>query len=154
LLFIRELPPWSGNVGKRLIKSPKLYIRDSGIQHALLNLGTLQGLIDSNMKGHSWEGYAVEMLIEAAFGDVGTFFYRDSSQAEVDLVLEFSPTRRWAIEIKRGPNPNLKRGSITASETMEVERRILVHTGPQAYQAKGGFEAMPLQAALEAVASA
>lgn len=80
--------------------------------------------------------------------------YRDRNSAEVDLVLEFSPTRRWAIEIKSGTNPNPRSGSVTASETMQVERRILVHKGPEEYQAKGEFEAMPLREALEAVAEA
>lgn len=154
LLFIRVLRPWHANVGKRLIKSPKLYVRDSGLHHALLNFGTLDEVERREFAGPSWEGFVIETLINAARSARDAFFYRDENGAEMDLILEFSASNRWGIEIKLGENPNLTRGSISAAETMKVDRRIVVHSGPEKFAMENDFEAMPLFDACDAVASA
>ena len=120
----------------------------------MLNYGTLDEVVRSGVAGHSWEGFVIETLINAAPRARDTFFYRDQNGAEIDLVLEFSASNRWAIEIKLGDNPSLSRGSITAAEIMEVDRRIVVHSGPEKFVMKNGFEAMPLLDACDAIASA
>jgi len=102
LMLVRRLPAWSGNVGKRLVKSPKVFVRDSGIAHALLGISDYDGLLGHPVVGGSWEGFVIEQLI-ADVGDKATpFFYRSATGDEIDLVLE-SGSRKIAIEIKRLP---------------------------------------------------
>ncbi|WP_108681786.1 ATP-binding protein [Methyloceanibacter sp. wino2] len=154
LLFIRELRPWFANVGKRLTKSPKYFVRDSGLLHALLNLSTLENVLGHDIAGHSWEGFVIETLINVAPREHNSFFYRDENRAEIDLILELPRSGFWAIEVKLGDKPEVQRGSVTAAETVGASRRIVVHSGPETFAARDGFEAMPLLAACDAVASA
>ena len=98
LLLVRRLPPWSGNVGKRLVRSPRLYLRDSGIVHALLGLRRMEDVLAHPVAGGSWEGFVIENLLAVAPAWAQPFFYRTQAGAEIDLVLEFDPTSRWAIE--------------------------------------------------------
>ena len=110
LLLVRRLQPWHGNSKKRLVRSPKLYLRDSGIVHCLLNLGSLEAVLGHPVAGMSWEGMVVENILAVAPDWVQPFFYRTVRGAEIDLVLEFDPDRRWAIEIKRAltqPRPSI-----------------------------------------------
>ena len=99
LLLVRRLPPWSGNVGKRLVKSPKVYIRDSGLLHTLLQIGDFESLLGNPKYGDSWEGFVIENLLSVLPDDAEAAFYRTSAGAEVDLVLHFG-REIWAIEIK------------------------------------------------------
>jgi hypothetical protein len=154
LLFIREIRPWSANVGKRLIKSQRYYVCDSGLSHALHNFGAHDELVGHVLAGGSWEGFVIETLINAAPKARDAFFYRDENGAEIDLVFEFTASNRWAIEIKLSADPTLSKGSITAADIMDVNRRIVVHTGSEKFVMKNGFEAMPLLDACVAVASA
>ncbi|MGE0613387.1 MAG: ATP-binding protein, partial [Hyphomicrobiales bacterium] len=154
LLLVRELRPWFANVGKRLTKSPKFYVRDSGLLHALLNLNSLEHVIGHDIAGHSWEGFAIETLINVAPRNHNSFFYYDDSGAEIDLILELPKSGFWAIEVKLGDKPQVRPGSVTAAETVKASRRILIHSGPETFKSKGGFEAMPLLDACAAVASA
>ena len=144
LLMLRVLQPWYANTGKRLVKSPRPYIRDSGILHALLNLRTMDGLRAHPVAGKSWEGFVIENLIAAAGSRVKPYFYRTGAGAEADLVLEFSPGRCWAIEVKISSAPKVDRGFYNAADDIGVERRILVHKGGERFPMKGGVEAMPL----------
>ena len=153
LLLVRRLSPWAVNTGKRLIKSPRPYVRDSGILHALLSLRTLEELRGHSIIGKSWEGFVIEALINAAGPEVRSYFYRTSAGAEVDLVLEFSPNRRWAIEIKLSSAPTVDRGFHLAAEDLDASRRILVHRGDGVFPMRGDIEAMPLLNALAAVAA-
>ena len=117
LLLLRRLEPLHANVGKRLVRSPKIYVRDSGIVHALLRLETLDDLLGHPVVGSSWEGYAIEALLAAAPG-AGVSFYRTAAGAEVDLVLELGGSRgSWAVEIKRGLDPGV------SQRTQECVRR-------------------------------
>ena len=92
-------------LGKRLVKSPKLYVRDSGIVHALLGIPDHNALAGHPVVGASWEGFIIENLLSAAPDSTNASFYRTGAGAEIDLVLEFPGGRRWAIEIKRGLRP-------------------------------------------------
>jgi uncharacterized protein len=145
LLLVRRLQPWSGNVKKRLVRSPKTYLRDSGIVHALLALNTLEDVLAHPVAGGSWEGFVLENLLAAAPDWAQPFFYRTGGGAEADLVLEFSPTRRWAIEIKRSATtPAPSRGFHVACDDLGAQRRIVVYPGVRAFPQPGGVETLPI----------
>lgn len=110
LLLVRRLPPAASNVGKRLVRSPRVYVRDSGLVHALLGLGDRDALLGHPVAGVSWEGFVVEQLVEAAGPDVDAAFYRATGGAEIDLVLTWRSGVRWAVEIKRTAAPSFGRG--------------------------------------------
>jgi predicted AAA+ superfamily ATPase len=145
LLLVRRLQPWSGNVQKRLVRSPKTYLRDSGIVHALLALNTLEDVLGHPVAGASWEGFVLENLLAATQDWAQPFFYRTGAGAEADLVIEYAPTRRWVIEIKRSiANPTPSRGFHLACDDLTAERRIVVYPGTRAFPQSGGIETLPL----------
>lgn len=148
LMLVRRLPTWSGNVGKRLIRSPKVYVRDSGLVHALLGLPTLDAVLSHPVAGSSWEGFVIEQLINAA-PTAQASFYRTSNGAEVDLVLAFRNGETWIAEIKRSSAPTVSKGFHVASTDLGATRKLLVAPVDQAYPIKDGIEVMnPLMAAL------
>ena len=146
LLLVRRLPPWSGNVGKRLVRSPRLYVRDSGIVHALLGLRRLEDVLAHPVAGGSWEGFVIENLLAVAPAWAQPFFFRTQAGAEVDLLLEFDPGSRWAVEIKRSASrPTPSKGFHTACADLEAERRIVVYGGTRAFPQPNGVETLPLE---------
>ena len=148
LMLVRRLPTWSGNVGKRLIRSPRVYVRDSGLVHALLGLPTLDAVLSHPVAGSSWEGFVIEQLINAA-PTAQASFYRTSNGAEVDLVLAFRNGETWIIEIKRSSAPTVSKGFYAAATDLGATRKLLVAPVDQAYPIKDGIEVMnPLMAAL------
>lgn len=151
LLLVRRLQPWASNAGKRLVKSPKIYLRDSGLLHALLDLSSLDDVLGHPIAGASWEGFAIEAIIASLPDGAKPYFYRSASGHEIDLVLAFSPTRRWAIEFKKSLSPTVEKGFHIASADIKAERRILVYTGSDAYPGPGGLQVMPLIDAVQAV---
>jgi uncharacterized protein len=144
LLLVRRLPPRLVNVGKRLVRSPKVYVRDSGLLHALLGLVDKEMLLGHPVVGPSWEGMAVENLIALAGNPVEPSFYRTSAGAEVDLVLAWPDGREWAIEVKRTLAPKLERGLRSALSDIEPERSFLVYPGEERYRLSEGLEAIGL----------
>ena len=149
-MLVRRLPAWSGNVGKRLVRSPKVYVRDSGLVHALLGLTTLDGVLSHPVAGSSWEGFVVEQLINAA-PTAQASFYRTSNGAEVDLVLEFRGGQTWVIEIKRSSAPTVSKGFYTAAADLGAARRLLVAPVDEPYPMKDGIEVMALLAAVRLI---
>ena len=146
LMLVRRLPAWSGNMGKRLVRSPKVYVRDSGLVHALLGLQTLDALLGHPVAGSSWEGFVIEQLINAAPGAQASF-YRTSNGAEVDLVLEFRSGATWVIEVKRSSAPTVSKGFYTAATDLGAVRQLLIAPVAQPYPMKDGIEVMnPLMA--------
>ena len=143
-LMVRVLQPWYFNVDKRLVKSPRLYVRDSGILHALLDLRSIDHLRSHSVAGKSWEGFVIENVISAAGSWTRPYFYRTSAGAEIDLVLEFSLDKIWAIEIKLSSAPSIDRGFHNAADDIKAERRILVHRGKGRFPMRHGVEAMTL----------
>ncbi|APX17974.1 ATPase (plasmid) [Phaeobacter inhibens] len=154
LMLVRRLPPWHSNSGKRLIKSPKVYIRDSGLAHALLGIETQEDLLGHPVVGGSWEGFCIETLIAAAPRGTEASFYRSSAGAEIDLVLKLPQGQIWGIEIKRTTSPKVTRGFHIAAEELDVSERILVYADEKDVPGQGGVRAMPLMAAIERLASA
>ena len=134
LLLVRRLPPFVGNVRKRLVKSPRVYIRDSGLLHALLDIEDFHALAGHPVAGPSWEGFVIENLLAAAHPRTRAGFYRTAAGAEIDLVLEVPGFRRpLAIEIKRGLAPSLGKGFHSAHADLAPERAFVVYAGSERY---------------------
>ena len=127
LLLVRRLAPYRSNVGKRMVKSPKIYVRDSGIVHALLNIVEVQHLYGHPVIGRSWEGWVIETLISVLPWGASNFYYRSRAGAEIDLVIEFSDRTKWAIEIKRSMSKRVSRGFYAACDDIEPTRCFVVH---------------------------
>ena len=128
--LVRRLKPWFGNQTKRLEKDPKIYMRDSGLLHCLLNFATYDELRANSAFGHSWEGFCIENLIAASKGYARPFFYRADDDAEIDLVLEFSRSRVCAIEIK-GKTSKVTSGFATGSLVVGACCHIVVRPIPE-----------------------
>ena len=152
LLLVRRLTPWSGNLGKRLVRSPKVYVRDSGLVHALLDVGTSDQLLGHPVAGASWEGLVIEALIDAAGPDAQFSFYRTVAGAEIDLVIERGGRVAFAIEIKRSTAPKIEQGFYWGASDIGAARRIVVTPGTDRYPLREGAEVMPLLTALEEIA--
>lgn len=133
LLLVRRLPAWHGNTGKRLSKSPKVFIRDSGLVHALLSITDQESLMGHPVLGASWEGFVIENLSLLLPPQTQSSFYRSSGGAEVDLVVEFAGSITWAIEIKRSLSPKVSRGFHSACEDLKPDRKLLVYPGDDRY---------------------
>jgi Predicted ATPase (AAA+ superfamily) len=143
LLLVRRLRPWAGNIGKRLVRTPKVYIRDSGITHALLDIETWEDLLGHPVAGASWEGFVIENLIAAA-GDRLTPCFIERDGAEIDLVFERAGKPEIAIEIKRSSAPTLSRGFHSAREALKVKESYLVHGGTDTWPERDGVIAIGL----------
>lgn len=147
LMLVRRLPAWHGNVGKRLIRSPKVYVRDSGLVHALLGLSNLDAVLGHPVAGSSWEGFVVEQLVNAA-PNAQASFYRTSNGAEVDLVLTFRNQQTWVIEIKRSSAPTVSRGFHQAAVDLGAARKLLVAPVEQTYPMKEHIEVVDVLTAV------
>jgi predicted AAA+ superfamily ATPase len=144
LLLVRRLPPWHSNVKKRLVKTPKVYLRDSGIVHALLGIGEIDALLAHPVVGASWEGFVVETLLDCAPEGATGFFYRTSGGAEIDLLLLLANGDHWAVEIKRTLKPRPKRGFHAGCADLKPTRKFLVYPGTERYRLSADLEAVPL----------
>ena len=133
LLLVRRLQPWTYNIGKRLVRSPKIYVRDSGITHALLNIAAINDLLGHPVVGGSWEGFVIENILSVLPSGVQPYFYRTSGGAEIDLMLEFGVSERWAIEIKRSSSPSLSKGFHIACEDIKAARKYVVYSGEDTF---------------------
>jgi predicted AAA+ superfamily ATPase len=144
LLLIRSIRPWSGNIGKRLVKMPKVYIRDSGLVHALLNIKTFDDLLGHPVVGASWEGFVVENLISCLPIGVTPWFYRTSAGAEIDLVIEQNTNRKYAIEIKRSLTPSVSKGFHLGCEDIAATHRFIVYPGTERFPVTKNVTAISL----------
>jgi len=144
LLLVRRLQPRLANVGKRQVRSPKTYVRDSGLLHALLGLGDKEALLGHPVLGASWEGYVTENLIALAPDRVEPSFYRTSGGAEIDLILRWPEGQEWAIEVKRSLSPRPTRGMQSAIDDLEPERSLIVYPGEDHYRVAEGIEVIGL----------
>jgi uncharacterized protein len=147
LMLLRRLEPLQNNVGKRLVKAPKIYIRDSGLTHALLGIGRLDDLLSHPVLGSSWEGWVIENLLSvatASAGQVTPSFYRTAAGAELDLVLDLPNRQRWAVEIKRSLSPSVGRGGHEAVADLRPNRTFVVYPGSERYPLAEGIEAISI----------
>lgn len=153
LLIVRRLPAWHANIGKRLIKSPKVYVRDSGLAHALLAIGDKETLLAHPVVGKSWECFVIENLLVNAGDKAQGYFYRTSGGAEIDLLLAWPDGGPWAVEIKRSLNPKVERGFHAACEDLAPARKFVVYPGKERYRIANDIEAISLRDLTEMVAA-
>lgn len=145
LLLVRRLLPLHANVGKRLVKSPKVYVRDSGLVHALLNITSLDDLLSHPVVGASWEGFVIECLLAVVPRRTRASFYRTARGAEVDLVLELGGKRgTWACEIKRSQSAATSKGFNVALDDIQPTKAFVVHGGKDRFPKRHGVEAIGL----------
>ena len=133
LLLVRRLPAWHRNVGKRLVKSPKVYVRDSGIVHALLGIRDKETLLGHPVAGPSWESFVTETLIAAAPDGTEAHYYRTATGTEIDLLLTLPGGKLWAIEIKRSSAPSVERGFHLACADLKPNKRFVVYSGNERF---------------------
>lgn len=146
LFLVRRLMPYAANVGKRLVKSPKVYLRDSGMLHALVGVSDLTALAGNPIIGMSWEGFVIENLISAMPWRSHAFFYRTQVGAEIDLVIEHGDSSLWVIEIKRSLAARVDRGFHVAREDLKPARSFVVHSGEDRFPIAQGTEAISVMA--------
>jgi hypothetical protein len=154
LLLVRRLPPLTANVGKRLVKSPKVYVRDSGLVHALLGISDLEQLAGHPVVGASWEGFVIENCAAAAPPRTAVSFYRTAAGAEIDLVLDIPGRGRWAIEIKRGLEPRLGKGFHLACDDIAPKRSFVVYSGEERFPLDAETVAIGVRQMAEILANA
>lgn len=145
LLLVRRLNPFHANLGKRLVKSPKVYVRDSGLVHALLGIADYDALAGHPVVGASWEGFVIENLLAAAPAGICASFYRTAAGAEIDLLLELPGGKRWAVEIKSGLSPRLEKGFHFARQDLKPARSFVVYSGDDRYPLGEDAEAIGLR---------
>jgi predicted AAA+ superfamily ATPase len=129
LLVVRRLPAWHRNVGKRLVKSPKVYVRDTGIAHALLGIRDKEALQGHPVVGQTWESFIIETLIATAPDGTEAHYYRTSNGTEIDLLLTLPNRELWAIEVKRSSAPKIERGFHSACADLKPHKRFIVYAG-------------------------
>ena len=152
-MFLRRLPPYFVDVGKRLVKAPKVYIRDSGVLHSLLGIPTHDDLLGHPVVGASWEGFAIENLLAVAPSGTEAYFYRTRTGAEIDLLLLLPDRRLWAVEVKLSSAPSVGKGFAIASEDVGADERFVVHSGDDAFPLNDDTLAIPLTALMERLAA-
>ena len=145
LLLVRRLPSWSSNVGKRLVKAPKTYLRDSGVCHALLGIEFYDSLLSHPVVGGSWEGFVVESILGVAPAHAQCGYYRTRGGAEIDLVLDLGAGELWAIGVKRSSAPSVSRGFHAACDDLRPTRKYVVHTGDQSFPLRHSVEAVTVE---------
>ena len=136
LLLIRRLNPWYANVKKRLVKSPRIYIRDSGLLHKLMGIFNDDDLLSHPLAGASWEGFVVENLLSLLPKGAEAWFYRTAAGAEIDLVIQLSGKELWAIEIKKGLSPKLSSGFHHGCKDIKANAKYLVYGGTETFPIK------------------
>ncbi len=145
LLLVRRLKPYAFNAGKRLVKMPKVYVRDSGIAHALLNIGEINSLLGHPVVGGSWEGFVIENLMAVSPSHFNFYFYRTAQGAEIDLVIEITHQQLWAIEIKRSSNPTVSKGFHIGVDDIKAKKKFVVYAGADQFSMGSQIMAIPLQ---------
>ena len=144
--MLRQLQPWHQNLGKRQVKAPKLYFRDTGLLHALLGLPTLDALLTHPRSGASWEGFALEQVLRLAAPDEA-YFWATHNGAELDLLM-FKGGRRVGVEFKRADAPGVTRSMQIAMGDLRLDRLYVVYPGTLRYPLAERMEAVPLAALL------
>jgi predicted AAA+ superfamily ATPase len=153
LLLVRRLKPYSFNAGKRLVKAPKVYVRDSGIAHALLNISNYNELVGHPISGGSWEGYVIENLISVFSANINCYYYRTAQGAEIDLIIEISHKNLWAIEIKRSSNPTVSKGFHIACEDIGVIKKFVIYAGNETFSIGNDVTAISLKEIMEIIST-
>jgi hypothetical protein len=152
LLLVRRLQPWTSNLGKRLVRAPKIFVRDSGLTHALVHITSFNDLLGHPVVGGSWEGFVIENIMAVAGSRVQPYFYRTAGGAEIDCILEMPGKERWAIEIKRSAAPSISKGFYVACEDVKPTKKFVVYAGKDSFPMEGGIRAISLYDLMQEVA--
>ena len=150
--MIRQIPPWSGNTKKRLVKAPKIYLRDCGLAHRFLNISDFEDLLGHPGIGASWEGFVLENILNNISDKWRYSYYRTSAQAEIDLVLEGSKNEVWAIEVKRSSAPKVSKGFHYACDDIKATHKFVIYPGEEQYPLTNEIEVMGVVAFLQLLA--
>lgn len=143
--MIRQLYPYHTNLKKRLVKTPKLYLRDTGLLHTLLEIGTFDNLMGHPVLGASWEGFCLEQILTQAPGGWGASFYRTQSGAEIDLILEPQPFQPpIAVEFKHSLTPKLTKGFWSAHGDIKPRKSFIIYPGKKQFSQANNVEVIPL----------
>ncbi len=151
LLLVRRLPPWHRNAGKRLVKSPKVYVRDSGLAHALLGIRDKEALLGHPVVGQTWESFIIETLISSAPEGTEAHYYRTSNGTEIDLILTLPGGKLWAIEVKRSSAPKTERGFHSACADLDPVKRFIVYPGTERFRLDEATDAIGIVALAKAL---
>ena len=144
LLLVRRLHPWYGKVKKRLVKSPRFYIRDSGILHRLLGISNYDDLLSNPVLGKSWEGFVIDNILSVLPNHIESYFYRTAAGAEIDLVLKLSSSELWAIDIKHGLAPQVKSGFHQGAKDINATEKFVVYAGNDEFTIKNDTKVISL----------
>lgn len=153
LLLVRELQPWHSNVKKRLVKSPRYYVRDSGILHRLLGIDCHEGLLSNPVLGKSWEGFVIENIHSVLPHRAKTYFYRTASGAEIDLIIQLSSIQRWAVEIKYGSAPKINRHFGENCAMIDATHKYVIYGGDDEFSIGNGVVMISLVKFLQKLSS-
>jgi predicted AAA+ superfamily ATPase len=149
LLLVRRLEPWHANVKKRLVKSPRFYLRDSGILHRLLSINDYDALLSHPVLGKSWEGFVIENIHAMLPHGAQTFFYRTTAGAEIDLVIQMPNADVWAIEIKHGVAPKLGKHFNETARDIGATHKFVVYGGDDEFGIGDGVTVISLRRMLD-----
>lgn len=149
LFLVHRLEPWHSNAGKRLTKSPRFYIKDSGILHRLLGITSHDSLLSNPVLGKSFEGFVIGNILSVLPPDVKSFFYRTAAGAEVDLVLKMPGKELWVIEVKHGRAPKIARGFTQACADLKATRKFVVYGGEDEFPIQNNVTVLSLARMLE-----
>ncbi|MBT4879898.1 MAG: ATP-binding protein [Alphaproteobacteria bacterium] len=153
LLLLKRLQPYHGNMKKRLVRSPKIYIRDSGLVHALLGISSMNELLGHPISGASWEGYVIENIINCAPESTTPYFYKTSAGAEIDLILVLPNGDVWTIEVKKSTSPKVTKGFYFANEDIKPTQKFVIYSGKEQYPIQEGIEVISLELFLKKLSS-
>ena len=142
--MVRQLQPWSGNSKKRLVKAPKIYLRDSGIAHRFLTITDFESLLGHPVIGASWEAFVIEKILGQLSDKWQYSYYRTSAQAEIDLVLEGPNKQTWAIEIKRSLSPSASKGFYYGCDDINATHKFIIYPGEESYPTVNNVEVIGL----------
>jgi len=149
LLLVKRLEPWHANVKKRLVKSPRFYVRDSGIQHRLLSIDSYDALLSNPVLGKSWEGFVVENIHSVLPRHAQTYYYRTAAGAEIDLVIKLSVSEIWAVEIKHGTAPKLGKHFNQTCADVGATQKYVVYGGDDEFPIGNEVTVVSLQGIMQ-----
>lgn len=153
LLLVRRLEPWHANVKKRLVKSPRYYVRDSGILHRLLGINSFDALLSNPVLGKSWEGFAVENILSILPSRTEIYFYRTAAGAEVDLVIKMPSSEIWAIEIKHGVAPKIGKHYNQTCDDVGATHKFILYGGEDEFPVGNDVKIISLPGLMERIYS-
>lgn len=154
LLLVRRLEPWHANVKKRLVKSPRFYVRDSGLLHRLLGVANYDTLLSNPVLGKSWEGFVIESIHSVLPRQAATYFYRTAAGAEIDLVIKMPSSEIWAVEIKHGRAPKLGKHYRSICDDVGACRRFIVYGGEDTFPLSADVSMISLSGLMQQIIAA